>query len=161
MNSQEINMKAFRVRGDGEVVRGLDWNGMDGVAYVPVGGTSRPYITVSPKLATASEREGRVFEVDYKVDGVGGMELVAPGDVSGSNRHDNALVVIPTGGFDFKIEPNGYVVNPRCGNACRVVELAPGEEISAFPKVSSHREALNAKPYVLRYDGTEVFFTVA
>jgi len=153
-------MKAFRVRGDGEVVRGLDWKGMDGVAYVPVGGTNRSYITVSPKLATSSEREGRVFEVDFTVDGAGGMELVAPGDVAG-NRHGNALVVIPTGAFDFHIEPNGYVVNPRCGNACRVVELSPGDEIRAFPKVRTLREAEESKPFLLRYDGREVTFTVA
>ena len=152
-------MKAFRVRGDGEVVRGFDWKGMDGVAYVPVGGTNRSYITVSPKLATSSEREGSVFEVDFKVDGAGGMELVAPGDVAGVNRHDKALVVIPTGAFEFHLEPAGYVVNPRCGNACRVVELAPGDEIRAFPKVRSHREAQEAKPFALRYDGREVTFT--
>ena len=67
--------------------------------------------------------------------------------------------VIPTGAFEFHLEPAGYVVNPRCGNACRVVELAPGDEIRAFPKVRSHREAQEAKPFALRYDGREVTFT--
>lgn len=156
-------MKAYRVRGVGEVEAGLAWKGMDGTAYVPVGGSNRSYVKVSPALATASEREGHVFEVDFTADGMGGMELVAPSDVADRDggREKSALVVIPTGGFDFHIGVGQLAVNPRCGNACRVVVLQPGESIGAYPKVRTHAEALNAKPLTLRYDGKEVTFQVA
>jgi len=156
-------MKAYRVRGEGEVVAGLNWKGMDGTAYIPVGGSNRPYVKVSPKLATASEREGSVFEVDFTVDGEGGMELVPAVEVADPEgiRADCALVVIPTGGYDFQYDAGQLAVNPRCGNACRVVVLQPGDEIRAFPKVRTHAEALKAKPLALRYDGKEVTFQVA
>lgn len=156
-------MKAYRVRGVGEVVAGMSWKGMDGTAYVTVGGTNRSYVKISPKLATASEREGSVFEVDFKLDGEGGMELVSPPEVADAdgNRYRSALVVIPTGGFDFHYEPRQLAVNPRCGNACRIVVLEPGDEIRAFPKVRTHAEAMSAKVMALRYDGREVTFQVA
>ncbi len=156
-------MKAFRVRGEGEVVAGLGWKGMDGTAYIPVGGSNRPYVKVSPKLATASEREGSVFEVDFKVDGEGGMELVPTVDVADQDgvRGQCALIVIPTGGYEFHYDARHLAVNPRCGNACKVVVLQPGEEIRAFPKVRTHAEALKASVLALRYDGSEVTFQVA
>lgn len=156
-------MKAYRVRGVGEVEAGLNWKGMDGVAYVPVGGSSRSYVKVSPTLATASEREGSLFEVEFKLDGEGGMELVSPLEVADKQgaRQQCALVVIPTGGFEFHYNACQLAVNPRCGNACRVVVLQPGEEIRAFPRVRTHAEAQNAKMLALRYDGKEVTFLVA
>ncbi len=156
-------MKAYRVRGEGEVVAGLNWKGMDGTAYIPVGGSNRPYVKVSPKLATASEREGSVFEVDFKVDGEGGMELVPTVDVADSDgvRQQCALVVIPTGGYDFHYGAHQLAVNPRCGNACRVVVLQPGEVIRAFPKVRTHAEALKMQPLALSYDGEKVTFQIA
>jgi hypothetical protein len=156
-------MKAYRVRGVGEVEACLYWKGMDGVAYVPVGGSNRSYVKVSPKLATNSQSEGSVFEVDFKLDGEGGMELVSPPEVADpdGSRERSALVVIPTGGFEFHFGFQQLAVNPRCGNACRVVVLQPGEEIRAFPKVRTHAEAQNAKLLALRYDGKEVTFQVA
>ncbi len=156
-------MKAYRVRDVGSVEAALTWKGMDGTAYVPVGGSNRSYVKVSPTLATGSEREGSVFEVDFTVDGEGGMELVSPPEVADADgsRERSALVVIPTGGFDFHFEPRQLAVNPRCGNACRIVVLQPGDEIRAFPKVRTHREAQSAKMLSLRYDGREVTFQVA
>ncbi len=156
-------MKAYRVRDVGEVVAGLSWKGMDGTAYVTVGGSNRSYVKISPKLATASERDGSVFEVDFKVDGEGGMELVAPPEVADADgsRNGSALVVIPSGGFDFHYGFEQLAVNPRCSSACRIVVMKPGDEIRAFPKVRTHAEALNAKVLALRYDGREVTFQVA
>lgn len=156
-------MKAYRVRDVGEVVSGLGWKVMDGTAYVPVGGSNRSYLKVSQKLASAGEREGSVSEVDFTDDGAGGMELVPTADVAdeGGFRGRCALVVIPTGAFEFHFDHRQLAVNPRCGNACRVVVLQPGESIGAYPKVRTHAEALNAKPLTLHYDGREVTFQVA
>jgi len=156
-------MKAYRVRGDGTVEAGFAWKGMDGVAYVAVGGTNRSYVSVSPRLATASEGEGRVFDVDFKLDAIGGIELVPPCEVADEDgsREASALVVIPSGGYDFGYQPGQLAVNPRCGIACRVVVLKAGEEIRAFPKVRNFAEAQAAKSVVLRYDGKEVTFQVA
>lgn len=156
-------MKAFRVRDIGNVETGIGWKGMDGQAFVLVGGGNRPYVTVAPALATASEGEGRVFEVDFKVVDGQGLELIAPtqaNDPDGSRR-GSALVVIPTGGYEFHYDLKQLAVNPRCGNACRVVVLAPGEEVRAFPKVRTFAEAQSAKMLVLRFDGREVTFQVA
>ncbi len=155
-------MKAYRVRGVGEVVAELSWKGMDGTAYVSVGGSSRSYVKVSPKLAKVSKGEGTVHEVDFTADGDGTMELVPVSKAkAAAERNGSALVVIPTGAFEFHFEPRQLAVNPRCGNACRVVVLQPGEEIRAFPKVRTHAEALSAKVLALRYDGREVTFQVA
>jgi hypothetical protein len=155
-------MKAYRVRGVGEVEAGLSWKGMDGVAYVPVGGSNRSYVKVSPKLAKLSKGDGTVHEVDFKADTDGTMELVGVSKAkAAAERNRSAIVVIPTGGFEFHFGPEQLAVNPRCGSACRVVVLQPGEEISAYPKVRTHAEALNAKVLALRYDGQEVTFQVA
>ena len=155
-------MKAYRVRGVGEVETQLSWKGMDGVAYVPVGGTNRSYVTVSPKLAKVKKGEGTVHEVDFKANADGSMELVPASKAKAqAERNRSALVVIPTGGFEFHFGPEQLAVKPRCENACRVVVLQPGEEIRAFPKVRTHAEALKAKMLALRYDGQEVTFQVA
>lgn len=155
-------MRAYRVRGVGKVEAELSWKGMDGVAYVPVGGTNRSYVTVSPKLAKVSKGEGTLHEVDFKAAADGTMELVPVSKAKASiERNRGAIVVIPTGGFEFHFGPEQLAVNPRCGNACRVVVLQPGEEISAYPKVKTHAEALDAKPLALRYDGQQVTFQVA
>jgi hypothetical protein len=155
-------MKAYRVRGVGEVEAQLHWKGMDGVAYVPVGGTNRSYVKVSPKLAKVSKGDGTVHEVDFTADADGTMELVPVSKAKAAvERNRSALVVIPTGGFEFQFDLRQLAVNPRCGNACRVVVLQPGEEIRAYPKVRTHADALNAKPLALRFDGQEVTFQVA
>lgn len=156
-------MKAFRVRGDGTVESGFNWKGMDGIAYVPVGGGSRSYASLSAKLATASEGEGRVYEVDFRHDAIGGIELVPPCDVEDKDgvRSACALVIIPTGGYDFGYKAEQLAVNPRCNAACRIVVLQPGEEIRAFPKVRNFSEANAAKTLALRFDGKEVTFAVA
>lgn len=154
-------MKAFRVRDVGQVDAAIAWKGMDGTAFVLVGGTNRPYITVSPELATASEREGRVSEVDYKLDGFGGLVLVPTKDVEDKDgeRARCAFIVIPTGGFDFRFSRDQSPIQPRYSNVCRVVVLAPGESITAFPHVHTMRDADAARPLALRYDGKEVTFT--
>lgn len=156
-------MKAFRVRDVGQVDSAIAWKGMDGTAFVLVGGTNRPYITVSPELATASEREGRVSEVDYVLDGAGGLVLVPTKNVEDKDgsRARCALIVIPTGGFDFRFSRDQSPIQPRYSNVCRVVVLAPGESITAFPHVQTMRDADSARLLALRFDGDKVTFDLA
>lgn len=153
-------MKAFRVRDVGNVEPNISWLKMDGTAYVLVGGTTRPYLTVSPELALQHERNGTIAECDFRLDGEGGMELI-PAVVAGESTafDEKALVVVPAGGFDFHAQPGEQLpLVPRQQNVARVVVLAKGERIEAFPVVRSLAESGSARKVVLCFDGEKVTF---
>jgi hypothetical protein len=154
-------MKAFRVRDIGQVEPGIAWLKMDGTAYVLVGGTTRPYLTVSPALAHAHERNGTIVECDFRLDGVGGMELIPAGVAEDSAAFDEkAIVVVPAGGFDFHAQPGVHLpLVPRQQNVARVVVLAKGERIEAFPVVRTLAESGSARKVVLCFDGERVTFS--
>lgn len=153
-------MKAFRVRDVGQVEPNISWQKMDGIAYVLVGGAGRPYLTVSPELALEHERNGTIAECDFRLDGAGGMELIPVGVAEDPNERDRkAIVVVPAGGFDFRAQPGVHLpLVPRQQNAARVVVLAKGESIEAFPVVRTLAESGSARKVVLYFDGEKVTF---
>lgn len=155
-------MKAFRIRDVGDVEPHIAWIRMDGTAFVLVGGASRPYLTVSPDLAPEHEKSGQVVECDFRLDkATGGMELipVQPKGPQDQSLDEWAIVIVPAGGFDFRAAPGEQLpLVPRQQNCARVVVLAPGEQIRAFPYVRTLAEQEATRPLVLRFDGREVTF---
>lgn len=150
-------MKAFRVRDAGKVENAISWKLLDGTAFVMVGGSSRPYLTVAPALVPADQREGEVVDCGFVVDEIGGMMLVPP-SVEPDLR---ALIVVPSGGFDFRVRPDQTPEGVRFGNAARVVLLAPGDFVEAYPHVRTIAESERARLMRLTFDGTQVRFAVA
>lgn len=147
-------MKAFRVRDVGLVEPYLTWTMMDGTAYVPVGGTSLSYLTVSPKLA-GHERSGQVFECDYCLDEKRRMVLIP----SRQNVDGRALVVVPAGGFNFRVQRGErFPLVPRQDHVARVLILPLGESIESFPVLRNLRDCGSARALALKFDGEKVTF---
>lgn len=145
-------MKCFRVREVGQVERGLNFQVLDGVGYVPVGGTRIPYLQVAPEL-TSGQKNGIVHDAMPVVH-----ESVAL--VLSSCRRDDgrSFVVIPSGGFDFDL--GGIIVpfSPPASNLALAIIMEAGDCIHALRKVRSLSEANNNHPVTLKYDGEEVTF---
>lgn len=154
-------MKAFRVRDIGNVEKGLAWRSMDGTAFVSVGGTARSYLTVSPAL-TRGAPEGTVETCDIVVPRPNELALI-PLECCGSGcgGHDRrmtaALIVVPSGAYDFRVDPRRHLaVLPRAGNVALTVILDAGESIDAYPRVT--RLTDEHKPVRLSFDGRDVTF---
>jgi len=143
----------------------LEWQRLDGTAYIPVGGLSMSYISVSPDFEP-TDKTGRVMVGGIQPNARGGLELVPQGVVrtteSGAKSFipaseaddDRAFVVVPSGAFDFDIRHGQSPVSPRDRLAALSVVLHKGESIKAMPKVRTLREWDDVKPMYLTYHGS-------
>lgn len=148
-------MKAFRVRDIGQVEPFISWVRMDGTAYVLTGGLSHPYITVSPELAPAHLKEGRIERAGFAVDDKVKLRLVEEEE----DDRENALIIIPSGGFDFNLPQDNRILQPSNPNLATVIRLSPGESLRCFPRVRTLSESETARPLALHFDGNAVTFT--
>lgn len=161
-------MQFFRIRigdnGNHVVEPYLEWQRLDGTAYIPVGGTSLPYLSVS-KLFEPTERTGRVMTGDFRARETGGLELIPQGKFgrnaageetfvpASDSTDDRAFVVIPSGAYDFQFHPGMSPHSPRDHTAARILVLNPGDTVRAMPKVNSIREMERVGARVLTYHG--------
>lgn len=138
----------------------LEWMRLDGTSYISVGGSSMSYITVAPEFE-ANERTGRLQVGGIRPNSRGGIELFPQGSVrngafipSNDGADDRALVVIPSGAYDFDIAHGMLAVSPRDRMQALSVVLKPGDVIKALPKVRTIREMDTMKPMFLHYHGS-------
>lgn len=162
-------MRLFRVRGIAEVEPSLAFQRLDLIAYVPVGGTNRSYISVSRELANPSLKEGKIERAAYVIDQTRPESIIlvpeftpvenTPEELADIEKDNNlAFILVPSGAFNFGDPKEASPV--RVGKmVCRAIILAPGEQISAFPVCHSISEMDAAKRATLAFDGENVTFT--
>lgn len=160
-------MKLFRVRGIDEVEPFLSFQRLDGVSYIPVGGSNRSYISVSRELALPRLRRGRVtrasfIEDEHRRDSIILVPEFAPVEntpeelAAIEKDHNAALIVVCSGAFNFDTTSLAVHVGKM---VCRAIIMHPGDRISAFPECNSISEMNAAKRAMLSYSGETVTFS--
>lgn len=160
-------MKLFRVRGVDAVEPFLSFQRLDGVSYIPVGGTNRSYISLSKDLAMPRLRRGRVTRASYIDDEHRRDSIIlvpefkpvenTPEELAAIEKDCNtAFIVVCSGAYNFDAASSPVRVGKM---VCRVITMQPGERISAFPECNSISEMNAAKRALLSYDGDGVTFT--
>jgi len=149
---------------------GLKFHVLDGMGYVPTGGLSMPYLRVAPGLHRG-ERLGVVKEASL-VQSLSFRGLVLqripqrkplrpirmPCDPSLGQCHDiegGAIVVLPSGAYNFEVGRNHVPFTPA-GNSALTIVMRPGETIKAFNIVRTISEPM--VPMYLHFDGETVTF---
>jgi hypothetical protein len=137
----------------------LEFQRLDGVAYISVGGLGMSYLTVAPEFE-ANERSGRIMVGDIRPNSRGGIELVPQGEFRNGSfipanaaADDRAFVVLPSGAYDFHIDRDMPACAPRDRAQALNAVLKPGDIVKAMPKVRTIREMDEMKPMWLVYKG--------
>lgn len=166
-------MKCFRVRlGESGIVvdAGLKFHVLDGMGYVPTGGLSMPYLRVASGL-TRGQRLGVVADASL-VQSLSFRGLVLqripqrkplrpirkPCDPSLGvcyDIEDGAVVVLPSGAYNFEVGRHHVPFTPASNQALTIV-MRPGETIKAFNITRTISEKM--VPMYLHFDGQTVTF---
>lgn len=138
----------------------LEWQRLDGISYIPVGGLGMSYLTVAPDFQ-ATERTGRLTCGNIAPSHRGGIELVPQGMVRNGSfipdsdgNDDRAFVVVPSGAFDFDVARDMVPCTPRDRMQALSVVLKLGDVVKAMAKVRTIREMDKTVPLYLAYHGS-------
>jgi len=148
-------MKCFRVRDAATVESFLTVNVLDGVAYVPTGGSLKPYVRADEELCSAIGETRRITSASL-MDGVRSSLILTPEKADDAHK---ALVVIPCSralhytGLTRAMQPLGHTND----KLAITVVLEPGQSFSAIGIARTLAESAQLKPFVIGFDGDNVY----